>query len=141
MGRRSRSPRSRERISRVTAWLDAVYDRPVAEEWRRNYLRSLNEFESAVLGTLRPFGSSDDLEDLFYAAFDATEVLPTSLEEDYNLLAAEDPIAAGGLLLSVRPYVLARLYPQDKVRRREQDRLLVIDVPYDDILGLRVHDD
>jgi len=125
----------------VAEWLDAVYSGPVAEAWRREYADSLCEFEAAVLGTLRPFQSSDELEDLFYDAFDAIEVLPASLEGEYEVLASDDPIAAGELLVSIRKYALGRLQGQGRVTRREEDRLLVVDVPYDGTLGLRVNDD
>lgn len=125
----------------VSGWLDQVYDGQVAEAWRRDYTLALRDFEAAVLGTLRPFVSSEELEELFYDAFDAVEVVPASLLERYDALAPDSPIEADELLLSVRKYVLARLRSEGRVTRRERDRLLVVDVPYDDKTGLRVNDE
>jgi CRISPR-associated endonuclease/helicase Cas3 len=124
----------------ISRWLDEIYRGPIAEDWQKRFSSCLQDFERSCVATLRPFQSNNELEDGFYAAFDAVEVLPADLEREFDHLREDDPISAGELLVSVRYYVIADLYKQGRVRQRKEDWVKVVDVPYDSSKGLRVGD-
>ena len=59
-------------------------------------------FCDGPLATLRAFNSSDQLEELFYQAFDSVEVLPQGCETEYRQMRQDEPIAASQLLVPMR---------------------------------------
>ena len=93
------------------------------------------------MNTLRAFESSRDLARSFYKAFDGVEVLPQSLQEEYNELKKTETIRAGELLV---PISYGRLQQLHGVRRASNDYgeegPWVVDVPYDEKLGLDFSD-
>lgn len=88
--------------SAVGNWLDEIYSGTVADRWRREYDQAAADFEATCIRGMRPFESSQDLEQRFYEAFDSIEVLPAGLAAEYQALRDDEPIRAGELLVSIR---------------------------------------
>lgn len=89
--------------SKVGIWLDEIYKDEVAEQWKKEFIKASNEFESVCVNTLRPFGAADDgLEDQFSKMFDGIEVLPNDLYDKYDKKREDEPIAANDLLVPMR---------------------------------------
>jgi len=124
--------------SAVGDWLDEIYAGEIAAEWQKIYDEEGMEFEANCLQTLRPFESSDHLEEQFYRAFDGTEVLPQLYWDEYEQMKEEDPIRAGELLV---PISYKRFF-----QLRGAGRLLtekwpyVVNIPYTSELGLDFSD-
>jgi len=122
----------------VRGWLDAIYQGEIADDWNNAFDKASREFEAACLDTLYPFQSDETLEQLFYEAFDAIDVLPVSLEDEYKSLAEDEPLAAGSLLVSIRYGRFHGLKRAGKVLERKERWPTVVDVPYDNRFGLQV---
>ena len=105
--------------SAVGKWLDEIYSGDVSARWRKVYAEAQAEFEAICIQTLIPFSSDATLEELFYKAFDGTEVLPESLYDEYLALREQNPLLASELLVPIRwgrYYMLAntgRILPRD----------------------------
>jgi CRISPR-associated endonuclease/helicase Cas3 len=105
---------------KIGDWLDEIYEGEVAQRWTQAYFEAAQEFDATCLRTLRAFDSDEQLEDLFYKAFDGLEVLPSEYYDEYRQLKEDEPIRAGELLvpISIRQYhALAnggRVYPREK---------------------------
>lgn len=129
---------------RVQEWIDTVYSGEM-ERWCRDVLQQVSmQFRRDVLGSVRPFETSAELEELFYAQFDGVEVLPRSLLAEYRAAREDQPIEASGLLVPISHAQLVRLRRSGKVERRERLGLppgtpLVVDVPYDSVHGLQLN--
>ncbi len=124
--------------AQTTTWLDRIYVDDIAKRWREDYNRQAEQFEKACLATLHAFQSDEKMEEMFYAAFDAVEVLPVSLEQQFLTLREADPLAADSLLVSVRSSRYNQLKRQGKVLTRTEPWPRVVDVPYSDETGLMV---
>jgi CRISPR-associated endonuclease/helicase Cas3 len=87
----------------VSAWLDEIYSGTALEAWQAAYDRAAAEFQTAILETLQPFNTDDDLEAAFYRLFDGLEVLP---EADYSaykaLIQQHKPLEASLSLIPLR---------------------------------------
>ncbi|MBI4788421.1 MAG: CRISPR-associated helicase Cas3', partial [Chloroflexi bacterium] len=124
--------------SAVSEWLDEIYKGEIADEWQKIYGEQATEFEANCLQTLRPFQSSDHLEEQFYRAFDGTEVLPEVHQVEYEKLKEDDPIRANELLV---PISYGRYHQLRNARRVLTEKWpFVVDVPYDEKLGLDFSD-
>lgn len=125
----------------IDNWLETVYTEEIEGAWRKDFQEAEHVFRVGCLDSLRPFASSDELEDLFYAAFDAIDVLPKSLEREYEALTTDNPIEADQLLVSIRHTQFGRLLSQGRVQRRAAPEQWppVIDASYDSTLGLRLN--
>lgn len=124
--------------SQVSQWLDSIYTGEIADDWINTYNRQAREAQAGCLATLHPFAANDaDLEEQFYRAFDAIDVLPACLLEEYRRLSQTQPLDAASLLVSVRSYRYARYRRAGVVRRCPADPTLrIIDVPYSADTGL-----
>jgi len=86
----------------ISDWLDEVYRGDIERSWNNKFQEAYEEFEVNCLQTIRPFNSSENLEELFYKAFNSIEVLPACLENRYRLLmTANEPLEAGQLLVPI----------------------------------------
>ncbi|MCB0072703.1 MAG: hypothetical protein KDE20_14635, partial [Caldilineaceae bacterium] len=120
----------------IGGWLDQIYAGDIALRWVNEYERAAREFRASVITPLRAFQSDDDLEELFYKAFDSVEVLPITLYDEYEQLKQTEPIRANELLVSIswrRWHALAR---DGRVLPREKRQPYVVDVPYTSELGM-----
>ncbi|MEA3350836.1 MAG: CRISPR-associated helicase Cas3', partial [Chloroflexota bacterium] len=87
--------------SAVGQWLDEIYEGEVAEEWKTEFTKTAQEFEAAIVNTLRPFQSDRMLRDQFYKAFDGIQVLPDCHWDKYEDLQKTFPLEASELLVSI----------------------------------------
>lgn len=120
----------------VSAWLDEVYQGPIADRWNQTYQQAYDEFEGACLHTLRAFNSNEHLEEEFYRAFDSIEVLPVTLEPEYERLREDNPLEAGQLLVPLRWGQFCSLRSRDKAQRTRPDRPWVVEAGYSCETGL-----
>jgi CRISPR-associated endonuclease/helicase Cas3 len=89
--------------SAVGAWLDEIYAGAALDEWWKKYRESEASFANDILGTLKPFATSDDIETMFYQMFNGVEVLPYSFLSEYEeLINAGEFIKASALLVPLR---------------------------------------
>jgi CRISPR-associated endonuclease/helicase Cas3 len=121
--------------SAIQGWLDHIYSGEIGRQWEQEVNRSRRDFRRDVLDTLSVFDSSPELEKRFDDLFDGTELLPASLEREYENLYESDPLLAPGLLVPVSFKQAAVLHRQGRLRRLH-DEVRVADVPYDSELGL-----
>lgn len=121
----------------ISGWLDEIYLGETASRWNQLFDVAYEEFESACLRTLRPFESSENLEELFYRAFDSIEVLPACLESEYNsLVQSGDPLEAGQLLVPLSWKQFCILRRKGAVHSESYGRPRVVEVPYSSENGL-----
>lgn len=121
----------------VSVWLDEVYARPeIAEPWQSDYQSAYTWFCDGPLANLRAFQSDDDLEEVFYEAFDSIEVLPEGMYSDYLLARDESPLKASELLVPISWQQYGRLKAEGRARVDEQGKLKLVDVYYDSLIGL-----
>lgn len=121
--------------SAVQVWLDKIYSGEIGRQWEQDVNRSRRDFRREVLDTLSVFDSSPELEKRFDDLFDGSEVLPASLEQEYQNLYDRDPLLAPGLLVPVSSAQAAVLLRQGRLRQLH-DGVRVADVPYDSQQGL-----
>lgn len=121
---------------KIGQWLDEIYQGEVAERWREIYQQAAEDFRRACLNSLRAFEASRELEKAFYKAFDGTEVLPISLQEEYEALKQVNFILASELLVPIRYGRLHQLRSQKRVMSEPDDWPQIVDVPYDGEVGL-----
>lgn len=123
----------------LSEWLDDVYQGGVADEWNREYQSSQENFERSCLWTLRAFNSDERLEEIFYQAFDGTEVLPVCKEKKYRDMIDEGhPLEAAQELVSMRWTQVMRLQKLGKVRNTGINIPMVVDVEYSNEFGLQL---
>jgi CRISPR-associated endonuclease/helicase Cas3 len=132
--------------ARVDELLASVYQGKLAEVWQHDYQDSADEFERVRLSRLQPFNSAEKWDvEAFYRLFDGIEVLPFSLEEEFQaLIKARRYIEAYNLLvpLSYRRYAaLERAGMAWREPRYKGDTLYLVDAPYDPDIGLDLHID
>ncbi|MGB9803125.1 CRISPR-associated helicase Cas3' [Desulfofundulus sp.] len=123
----------------ITSWLDEIYRGDYAQQWDRIYQEARERFENACLRSLRPFDSSEELEEMFYQAFNSIEVLPACLEQEYqNMISAGEPMEAAQLLVPLSWGQFCRLKKMGMVKDKRDREVYVVDVTYDKELGLQV---
>lgn len=120
----------------IGKWLDEIYAGDVAKKWEADFRREADTFENACLKPLRAFESNRELTELFYRAFDGTEVLPASFRDEYEHLKQTEPIRAAELLVPISYGRLHQLRNLNRVMTGSDEYPQIIDVPYDDELGL-----
>lgn len=121
----------------IPDWLDAIYGGETGARYEAAYRAEYQNFTLACLQSLRPFHASEDLEELFYRAFDSIDVLPASLEGIYeDLMQKEEPLEAGQLLVPLPWQQFCRLRQKRLVREGRYGWPRVVDVAYDSELGL-----
>lgn len=116
----------------ISRWLDEVYVGEIAEKWESAYDKAYQEFSRSVLRPLRAFHSDDSLEEVFYQAFDSIEVLPASLQNDYQRLIEATPIEASQLLVPIRWGQFAQLRAKRKVLETVPGFPKVVDADYNE---------
>ncbi|MFQ5615914.1 MAG: CRISPR-associated helicase/endonuclease Cas3, partial [Anaerolineales bacterium] len=122
--------------SAVGIWLDEIYEGEVAEEWKAEFSKTAQEFEAAIVNTLRPFQSDYALRRQFYEAFDGVDVLPDDDWEKYDSLHKLDPLKARELLVSISYGRLKQLQGKRLAWEEEGGWPIVVAVPYSRELGL-----
>lgn len=124
----------------LSTMLDAVYGAELAAEFQNKVRENLQLFEQFCLNTLQAFNSDDQLEEAFDSLFDGVEILPASLEAEYQRISDRSPLEAGGLLVPISYQQFAQLRQQGKVRAG-LGKLWVVDAPYDRIRGLQLREE
>lgn len=124
--------------SAVGNWLDEIYHGEIAEDWKKEFAQTAQEFEDVVLGSLRPFSSADrSFQEKFNKLFDGVDILPADLyNQYYDYVEKGETIEAKRLLLSISWGRFHALRNQGKTRWDDELKLQVIDAPYTSELGL-----
>ncbi|MDZ4670026.1 MAG: CRISPR-associated helicase Cas3' [Phototrophicales bacterium] len=133
--------------AQVTAMLGAIYaDEPILAQWHADYDKAKAEFDR-ILTLITPFESAEiSIMTTFYKLFDGTQVLPVTLQEQYdNAIEQKLYIEANQYLVNIttgqyhslttKKWSLV-LKPPDK----DENFFAIVDVPYDSEYGLRLHD-
>ena len=121
----------------IGQWLDQeIYAGEVAQRWRTEYAHAANNFEAACVRTMRAFDADETLEDVFYQAFDGTEVLPVSLQREYDVIVETQPILAAELTVPISYRRLRQIRQEDRVASSPGEWPIIVDIPYDGCLGL-----
>jgi CRISPR-associated endonuclease/helicase Cas3 len=121
----------------VQQWLDGIYSGEVLDRWEAAYHHAAVEFRQAFLATLRPFWSDPDAEERFERLFDGTEVLPSSLLDEYqSKRESDDPLAASQLLVPLGWRRYRELTRAGRVRFLGRGLPPIVDVPYEADAGL-----
>ena len=97
--------------ARIGQWLDEIYHGELADKWQRDFQSAAQEFEATCIRPLRAFDADEGMAELFYQAFDGTEVIPNALYDEYLQLKETEPIRARELFVPIswrRYYVLKR---------------------------------
>jgi CRISPR-associated endonuclease/helicase Cas3 len=112
------------------SFLDQIYTGEIQRRWTADVRRGHEEFTAACLNRLRAFQSEPELVDSFDRLFDAAEVLPQSLVDEYDGLMEEDPLRASELLVPISLRQLGRLQRCATISRHPAHRVLIAKVPY-----------
>lgn len=120
----------------LTDWLDQVYGEDLAAEWASLVQHHRDEFERACIHPLRAFESDDALESAFERLFDATEVLPRGLLEEYRQLSEVSILEAQALLVPLAQRQVWWL--EERIERDPHLGVFVVDLPYDPTIGLQL---
>jgi CRISPR-associated endonuclease/helicase Cas3 len=121
----------------IGGWLDEIYSGDIADHWQEEYRIAADEFEATCVRPLRAFAADDRLEEQFYQAFDGTEVLPGSLQAEYDTLFDDDPLRASELLVPISYRRLWQLRRANQVLSAAGIWPPVVDALYDSDLGLQ----
>ncbi len=121
--------------SAIGSWLNEIYVGVIRLQWEAEYSESAETF-ARVLRHLRPFESSEELEDQFYRAFDGMEVLPAQFETNYLNALEQNPITAGEFLVPISMGRYFQLREAGLIESRIEHGPLIADVPYDQDIGL-----
>ncbi len=129
--------------AQVNGILARVYDGEAGSRWMQEYLKSAEEFESAILSQIRPFQSADLFTfQEFNRLFDGVEVLPQCLEDDFRRRLKDDHeggyISASSLLVPVSWGQYIQIHKAHRtVTPPDSDQWpKVVDVPYNSNSGL-----
>ena len=122
----------------INSWLDEIYRGDIYENWIERYAKSYKEFYCTCVEALKPCSADEMLENMFYEAFDAIEVLPSNLEENFNKHLDENPLEASQLLVPIRWRQLMKLKKENKVRKIRKSIPIVIETDYDSEFGLKL---
>jgi CRISPR-associated endonuclease/helicase Cas3 len=116
----------------VQKMLDAVYEGPLGDAWASEVESHIVEFQRNVLDTIMPFRSSDELSAKFDELFDGYQVLPKSLEAEYERRKEEDELNAPALLVPITKGQFFSIKPTRK------NGTLIADRPYSSYEGLEL---
>ncbi|MEP7287804.1 MAG: CRISPR-associated helicase Cas3' [Chloroflexota bacterium] len=129
----------------VGAWLDEIYAGEALTTWWADYRKSEAEFKAAILDSLKPFATDNDIESLFYQMFNGVEVLPSERYDEYQrLMKSREVIEAASLLVPLRWGQYKRLEKQRKAwpeafkEGRYEERLYLVDAVYSSENGLDI---
>lgn len=124
---------------KIGVWLDEIYQGVARDTWLKEYERGLTFCRDNLLRGLRPFQSDPTIAEKFYEAFDGMDVLPARFKAEYDALMETDPFRAQELLVSVGAYILPGLRAKGKLLSQPDEYPLIVDLPYDDELGLDIN--
>ena len=102
----------------------------------RNTKTPLTTLMPPVFAACARFASDEELEELFYRAFDGLEVLPHSLYEDYKAVCDDEPIRAGELLVPISWGRYHALRNDDRILPRTGNEPYRVKAAYDSEVGL-----
>lgn len=122
--------------SLIQELLDAIYSDEIGHWWEKEVCKSYQDFQNRILSSLQPFETDNLVESAFYDLFKGEEILPRSLEPDYETLAKTDPLLTAELLVPVTTNQFNALRRGDKVRKHKD--IWIADVPYSTELGLQL---
>ena len=117
----------------VQGMLDSVYGGEIGDVWIADLEKQMGDFQRNVLDALMPFRSSDELAKQFDDLFDGYQVLPKSLESEYERRLEEDELNAPALLIPITRGQFWSIKPS-----RRPDGTLVTDRPYSEEEGLNL---
>ncbi len=121
--------------SMIQTWLDRLYSGAFAVRWQHALRKARREFRRDVLDSMTVFDASPELARKFDQLFDGCEVLPRALEQEYQKLSVEEPLAASELLVPLSYRQLQALCRQNRVAHGP-DGIPVVNAAYDKRLGL-----
>jgi CRISPR-associated endonuclease/helicase Cas3 len=119
----------------VSNWLDYVYDAELLRHFRDEVRRSAKEFKETAIDTLKAFARDEALDHKFDDLFDGIQVLPESLQAQYEKTQEYSPIEARSLLVNAPRWITAGL--REHVRWSETLKLFVANLPYDSEIGMQ----
>ena len=122
--------------SAIGGWLDEIYSGEIETRWREDYKNAAENFHASCVRSMRPFASNEELEELFYRAFDGIEVLPDSLYDEYKAVCDDEPIRAGELLVPISWGRYHALRSDDRILPRERKEPYRVKAAYDSEMGL-----
>lgn len=123
--------------SLISEWLDRIYADDIAVRWAEEFDVAYSNFTTACLETLRPFDASEELEEMFYQAFDSIDVLPACLLKEYQqLMDGGEPLEASQLLVPITWRRYSMLRKNGLVKNDERFPIRIADLPYEARTGL-----
>ena len=122
--------------SAIGGWLDEIYSGEIEARWRGEYDTAAADFDKTCVRTMRPFAANEELEALFYKAFDGIEVLPDSLYEEHKAVSDDEPIRAGELLVPISWRRYHALRSGNRILPRERKEPYRVKAAYDSEVGL-----
>ena len=120
----------------IGAWLDEIYGGEIEVRWREEYETAAADFDRTCICTMRPFAANEELEEMFYKAFDGFEVLPEMFYKQYKTLSDEDPIRAEELLVPISSGKFHALRNRDKVLPKNRREPYRVTAEYNSEVGL-----
>ena len=120
----------------IGAWLNEIYSGEVEVRWREEYKNAAANFDRMCIRPMRPFAADEELEDMFYKAFDGLEVVPAVLYEEYRTLSEEEPIRAGELLVPISWRRFHALRNDGQVQPRNRREPYRVNAKYNSEVGL-----
>ena len=123
--------------SAIGGWLDEIYSGEIEARWRGEYDTAAADFDKTCVRTMRPFAANEELEALFYKAFDGIEVLPDSLYEEHKAVSDDEPIRAGELLVPISWRRYHALRSDDRILPRERKEPYRVKAAYNSEVGLK----
>ena len=122
--------------SAIGGWLDEIYSGEIEARWREDYEIAAADFDKTCVRTMRPFSANEELENLFFKAFDGLEVLPDSMYEEYQAVCDDEPIRAGELLVPISWRRYHALQNDDRILPRKRKEPYRVKAAYDSKVGL-----
>ncbi len=120
----------------VGAWLDEVFEiEGLLLDWNKAYESAAAEFRD-ICDELAPFESDPGLEEAFDRLFDSVEVLPKSLEDEFESVRKDRPLEASELLVPISWGRWHQLRQARLLWTEEGKWPQVVEVPYSEEVGL-----
>ena len=120
----------------IGAWLDEIYSGEIEVRWREKYETAAADFDRTCIRTMRPFAANEELEEMFYKAFDGFEVLPETFCKQYKTLSDEDPIRAEELLVPISSRRFHALRNRGQVLPKNRREPYSVTAEYNSEVGL-----
>jgi CRISPR-associated endonuclease/helicase Cas3 len=121
----------------VQELLDRIYAGERGDRWATRVNTSIDEFQTRVLASLKPFATDNRIEETFDELFNGVEVLPKCEEEKYKQRREEEPLLAPSLLVPVTQGQFMGMLKSGSLQKRHD--VWVADKPYSESDGLQVN--